>query len=557
MSNGNCIFESRTNYGGSTIQTASTNAVVTGSLWLRLYRRGNAITAYQSADGISWTYVAAVTNNISNGTMGSSVFAGVAVSSDSTGSLNTATIGSLNIPAAQVIQTVADPSGVVLTGPWVSQNTGDNGGTGGYYGSEYLSDNKVNKGQCSAQFIPTIPSAAYYDVYMEWLGVAHAASNTPVTINYQGGSTQVLVNEQHEGGEWVYIGTFPFAAGTSGNVVISNPSSTAGYGVIANAVRFIPGTSTPPAQPTVPAVPTGLTITRTPGKAQVSLLWNASAGATSYNVKRGTTSGGPYTTIASGVLVNSPYYTDSNVVAGVNYYYVVTAVNNTIAGTPPGQESLFSNETTGMPSIISDNADSTGVTIIGSWTAATTTVGYYGSNYLQDGGAGGGKSVRFSPTLPSGGVYDVYLRWTSDVNRATNAPVDVIFNGTTNTVYLNQQVSDGVWWVYLGTYNFTMGTNNGVVVRDDGANGTVIADAVEFVADSQKALSVSQTTNGAVFSMPSIGGSNYQLQKSATLSPASWQNVGAMQVGTDEPLNFTDPNGSTGASGFYRVQVTP
>src|SRR5207248_1488504 len=44
------------------------------------------------------------------------------------------------------------------------------------------------------------------------------------------------------------------------------------------------------------AAPAGLTAT--PGNAQVSLAWPASVGATSYDVKRATVSGGPYTAVA-------------------------------------------------------------------------------------------------------------------------------------------------------------------------------------------------------------------------------------------------------------------
>src|SRR5204862_7355962 len=46
-----------------------------------------------------------------------------------------------------------------------------------------------------------------------------------------------------------------------------------------------------------PAAPTGLAAT--PGNAQVALTWTAVSGATSYNVKRATVSGGPYTTVNS------------------------------------------------------------------------------------------------------------------------------------------------------------------------------------------------------------------------------------------------------------------
>jgi fibronectin type 3 domain-containing protein len=69
-------------------------------------------------------------------------------------------------------------------------------------------------------------------------------------------------------------------------------------------------------------VPTGLTAT--PGNAQVSLGWVAGSGATSYNVKRSTTSGGPYTTVASPTATS---YLNTALANNTTYYYVVTAVN--------------------------------------------------------------------------------------------------------------------------------------------------------------------------------------------------------------------------------------
>ena len=48
---------------------------------------------------------------------------------------------------------------------------------------------------------------------------------------------------------------------------------------------------------TAPAAPTNLAATA--GNQQASLTWTASSGATSYNVKRGTASGGPYTTVGT------------------------------------------------------------------------------------------------------------------------------------------------------------------------------------------------------------------------------------------------------------------
>lgn len=87
-----------------------------------------------------------------------------------------------------------------------------------------------------------------------------------------------------------------------------------------------------------PAAPTGLTATA--GDGQVALSWSASSGATGYNVKRALVSGGTYTTITNGLANTS--YTDSSVSDGVQYYYVVTAVN-------AGAESTNSNEAEAVP----------------------------------------------------------------------------------------------------------------------------------------------------------------------------------------------------------------
>ena len=83
----------------------------------------------------------------------------------------------------------------------------------------------------------------------------------------------------------------------------------------------------------MPGAPTGLNAV--PGNTRVLLMWDAN-GATSYNVKRGTVSGGPYTTIAS-PAVNS--FTDTNLSNGTTYYYVVSAVNQVGEGPNTAQVS--------------------------------------------------------------------------------------------------------------------------------------------------------------------------------------------------------------------------
>jgi hypothetical protein len=82
-----------------------------------------------------------------------------------------------------------------------------------------------------------------------------------------------------------------------------------------------------PASP-APTAPTGLKATASVGK--VWLRWDPVATATGYNILRATTSGGPYTTIATNTGTY-PLHEDAGVTNGTTYYYVVSARNQ--AGT--------------------------------------------------------------------------------------------------------------------------------------------------------------------------------------------------------------------------------
>jgi hypothetical protein len=77
-----------------------------------------------------------------------------------------------------------------------------------------------------------------------------------------------------------------------------------------------------------------------PGNSQVALSWEPLAGATSYTVKRSTTSGGIYTDLQTGVLTTN--YTDTTAMTGTTYYY-------TVSGVGALGESLNANEVMATP----------------------------------------------------------------------------------------------------------------------------------------------------------------------------------------------------------------
>ncbi|MGC3960998.1 MAG: discoidin domain-containing protein [Verrucomicrobiota bacterium] len=103
-----------------------------------------------------------------------------------------------------------------------------------------------------------------------------------------------------------------------------------------------PYTASKPTAPMLPipapVAPVGLTTFA--GSGQVILNWSAVSGATSYNVKRSTVSGSGYTVIATNV--GNVGYTDTGLVNGTTYYYVVSAVNSL-------GESANSKEAAGTP----------------------------------------------------------------------------------------------------------------------------------------------------------------------------------------------------------------
>jgi hypothetical protein len=142
-------------------------------------------------------------------------------------------------------------------------------------------------------------------------------------VETQTGALVTVTNESFNGS--VAAGGSVTNIGFNGNIATSNPAPTA-FAVNGNLCAPLSGDP--------PLAPTGLTATS--GNAQIALSWTASLTATSYNVLRSTTNGGPYTTVGTSATTS---FTNTGLTNGTIYYYVVAAVNT--AGASANSNQVF------------------------------------------------------------------------------------------------------------------------------------------------------------------------------------------------------------------------
>jgi regulation of enolase protein 1 (concanavalin A-like superfamily) len=181
-----------------------------------------------------------------------------------------------------------------------------------------------------------------------------------------------------DGVNWTQQGTVTFTMASTayvGLALTSHNSSSLCTATFDNV--------TAPGWPLLPSAPGSLTAT--PGDAQVVLSWPTASGATRYNLKSATTNGGPYTILTNVITTG---YTNTGLLNGTNYFYVVSSLN--IAGestnsaqasaTPQAPPNLFISPS-GMNFMFSWPVASTGFTLQSTtniasenWTTLTSAV---------------------------------------------------------------------------------------------------------------------------------------------------------------------------------------
>jgi hypothetical protein len=163
-------------------------------------------------------------------------------------------------------------------------------------------------------------------------GVMATAGNAQVAIAWMASSTATSYHVKRgtaSGGPFTQVSaptstTFTDTGLTNGTTYfyVVSALNSAGESANSTAASAKPTAPSQPPPPQAPPIPTALVATA--GNAQVSLAWAISSGATSYHVKRSTTTGGPYTQV-SAPTTNS--FTNTGLTNGTKYFYVVSALN--------------------------------------------------------------------------------------------------------------------------------------------------------------------------------------------------------------------------------------
>jgi len=236
------------------------------------------------------------------------------------------------------------------------------------------------------------------------------------------------------------------------------------------------------------------------------LNWTAVPGATSYIVKRAATSGAFHTTIATGVSATTYMETIS-----ASTYYVVSAVNATGSG-----EGRDSNEVSVIVAPVLD--------------APVISASYASGNYAV---------ISWQP-VPGATSYNVKRASTS------GGPYTTATTGLMNTYYF-EMISAPTYYIITGVYAGGEGLPSQEVL--------ITPPLPPITEDELRAPLLVLAGNAASISLTtSIVGRTYQLQRSYTLAPGSWSNLGPPKAGGGA-LNFSDTPDPTQPAAFYRIFI--
>ena len=314
--------------------------------------------------------------------------------------------------------------------------------------------------------------------------------------------TTFTAYQSTDGNTFTQLGTPSTISTMNGTVYVGLAVSSHTDGTNGTAVFDNVAITTP--MPLPPAPPT---LTATAGNTQVQLSWNSISGATSYTVKRASSSGGPYSDfVQSGIT--STTFTNTGLNNGATYYYVVTASN--AAG-----ESGNSNQATAMPQAPPPPPVPSGF-------GATAGNGQVSLTWNTSSGA---TSYTVKRSLTAGGPY-----------------TDFVQSGITATNYTNTPVTNDV------TYYYVVSASN---ANGESANSTEKSATPSLPPAPPAPPSLTATAGNAQVALSwgaSAGAASYTVKRSLTAGGS----IEFEQTGISG-TSFTNTGLTNGTTYFYVV----
>lgn len=347
-------------------------------------------------------------------------------------------------------------------------------------------------------------------------------------------------------GNLVLGGTMNFIAGTgftngtyllltytgtlNGSATIGSAPSGFAYAIntaTAGQVKVIVTTTVPP-----PAAPTNLIASAAAN--QISLTWSPVVTATNYFIRRSNILGGTYTIIAATSATN---FTDTNVVGGVPYYYVVSAINlggegsNSVevSATPPVPElfrDIFAASSLNSPTPSAPTSSTTSYQIISSksWSPtpgigvghltfgiAATTSGsievqaLFATNPVVLASVGDSITLTVSFTNVAGILTSNCALGFGLYRSGGNYPVPGGLNGTAASSVLSNPTGNAQTWIgYVGQLAFT-NANSQIMTRTvQSGTGNNNQDVLTSGSGTSSYANPAATTIGSASSAASL-----------------------------------------------------
>ncbi|HEY1170126.1 MAG TPA: DUF1553 domain-containing protein [Verrucomicrobiae bacterium] len=164
-----------------------------------------------------------------------------------------------------------------------------------------------------------------------------------------------------------------------------------------------------------------------------------------------------------------------------------------------------------LPGIVVDDEQAKKV---GEWTHSVYTKSFVGSGYLHDGDSDKGKkTLTFVPDIRKNGNYEVRLAYVHAVNRSASVPVTILTADGEVYLQVNQKEVPPIMgrFVSLGRHRFEKSGAGFVLVSNEGTDGVVGADAVQFIP-------VEDLANANIVTAPTGSGSEKDKKKDAELA---------------------------------------